>query len=303
MTNASLTFWSFNGTTSYDLNFNQEYFYGTQTMWSIDVKDSLEPQIVHSYDGVGLGEFAWRRRQTEVMVGTHFAGPVRAMFFASIFQDSVFKNENGFRPTTADGLQQRLAPKVILGRVDWTDYLEDGTEITFQPAIINLLGSGPRYGTFELDFKKVWIVGDGGKDNAAIYLSTIHLEESAPNYLAQVGGYYNVRGYSDLRQFGRHLAVANFEYRPFLFGYRWSLFEADLMTVQAAFFSDVGSAWGNSSLTGERRADDLRPLWSAGLGLRINMVKFAGAILRLDFARTISPDEGLGFSFGIGQFF
>jgi outer membrane translocation and assembly module TamA len=33
------------------------------------------------------------------------------------------------------------------------------------------------------------------------------------------------------------------------------------------------------------------------------MVKFSGAILRLDLARTISPDEGLGFSFGIGQFF
>lgn len=303
MTNASLMLWAFNGTTSYDLNFNQEYFYGTQTMWSIDVKDSIEPQFVHGYDGSSLGEFAWRRRQEEFMIGTHFNGPIRLMLYASIFQDSVFKNENGFNPSTAPGLQQRFAPKIIVGRSDWTDYLEDGTEFTFQPAVSNIIGSGPKYGSFEIDFKKVWLVGSSGRDNAAVYLSTTHMEESGPNYLCQVGGYYNVRGYADLREFGRHVAVANFEYRPFLFGYRWKLVDADLMAVQAAFFSDVGSAWGNASLTGEKRADEIRPLWSAGAGLRINMVKFAGAILRLDVARTISPDEGTGFSFGVGQFF
>lgn len=303
MTNASVMFWTFNGTTSYDLNFNQEYFHGTQTMWSIDVKDSIEPQSVHDYDGKNLGLFAWRRRQDEVMVGTHFDGPVRAMFFASIFQDTISANEGGFKPSTADGLQQKFYPKVIVGRVDWTDYLENGTEFTMQPAVTNLIGTGPKYASLELDFKKVWIVGSSGHDNVAMYLSTTHMEEAAPNYLCQVGGYYNVRGYSDMREFGRHVAFANFEYRPFLFSYRWALFDADLMAVQAAFFTDTGSAWGNSSLTGEKRTDEVHPLWSAGVGLRVNMVKFAGAILRLDLARTISPDEGIGFSFGVGHFF
>jgi outer membrane protein assembly factor BamA len=75
------------------------------------------------------------------------------------------------------------------------------------------------------------------------------------------------------------------------------------MVVQGCLFTDAGSAWGDSSLTGETQAAQFHMLWSAGAGLRINMVKFAGAILRLDWAQTLSPNEGVGFSLGIGQFF
>jgi outer membrane protein assembly factor BamA len=129
------------------------------------------------------------------------------------------------------------------------------------------------------------------------------MSDGGPNFLYNVGGYYNVRGYSDMREFGRNMTFANFEWRPYLFEHRWKILWADLMVVQGCIFSDAGSAWGDSSLTGQSQESDFHPLWSAGLGLRVNMVKFAGAIARLDWARTISPDEGIGFSFGVGQFF
>jgi hypothetical protein len=65
----------------------------------------------------------------------------------------------------------------------------------------------------------------------------------------------------------------------------------------------VGSAFGDSSLTGDQGTKNIDFLWSAGLGFRANFLHFAGAIIRFDLARTVHPDEGLGLSFGVGQFF
>jgi len=304
MVNASALLWTFNNTTSYDLNTNQEYFHGSNIMWSLDVQDSIEPQNPRTSTNNTPGIFAWRRQQKEIMLGTHFEGPIRAFMYASIYQDSIFENDgNYFHPSTAPGLQQRVYPKLIYGRVNWSNFLENGYELTIQPTFANLLGSGPEYVALEADFKRVAIVGSKKRDNLAAYFSVSTMGNGGPNYQYQVGGYYNVRGYADMREFGRRMAFTNLEYRPFIGSYRWQLFGIDLMAVQGCVFTDAGSAWGDSSLTGEAQAMIFRPLWSAGVGLRVNMVKFAGTIMRLDWARTISPDEGIGFSFGVGQFF
>ena len=111
LVNSQFLVWTFNGATSYDLNFNQEYFYGTQTMWSLDWQDSIEPETAHFANGNSAGNFAWRRQQKEIMIGTHFAGPVRAFFYGSIFQDSVFNNDGNLNIVTPAGLQQRSTRK------------------------------------------------------------------------------------------------------------------------------------------------------------------------------------------------
>jgi outer membrane protein assembly factor BamA len=304
MVNSSILFWNFNGSTSYDINANQEYFAGTDQMWSLDWQDNIEAQTVHSYNGTALGLFAWRRQQKEIMLGTHLEGPWRVFFYASVFQDSVFLNSLNFSANVPYlGLQQRFYPKFIYGKVDWNNYQESGYEATAQPTVANVIGGGPQYLALELDFKRVWKVGAKERDNLAVYVSTSHMTSAGPNFLYQVGGYYNIRGYSDMREFGRDVAFTNLEWRPYLFRHRWDLFDLDLMVVQGCLFTDAGSAWGDSSLTGETQAAQFHMLWSAGAGLRINMVKFAGAILRLDWAQTLSPNEGVGFSLGIGQFF
>jgi outer membrane protein assembly factor BamA len=228
---------------------------------------------------------------------------LRLFFYASIFQDSVYSNSANFNLAPPSLLQQKINPKLIIGRVNITDYLEEGAEVTLQPLVANFVGSGPQYLAIETDFKKVFIVGERNRDNIACYLSLSSMGNGGPNYLYNVGGYHNVRGYSDMREFGRRMAFANVEYRPYLFSHRFELLNLDLMTIQGSLFSDVGSAWGDSALTGESAADAFRPLWSGGVGLRIKMVRFAAALLRLDFAQTISPAEGFGISFGIGQFF
>jgi outer membrane protein assembly factor BamA len=304
MTNASILVWTFNGTNSYDINANQEYFAGTDTMWSIDVQDNIEAQTAHKYDGSTFGSYAWRRQQKELMLGTHLEGPWRIQVYGSLFQDSIFNNDGGANlniPFT--GLQHRFYPKFIFGKVDWSNYQEQGFELTMQPTFANVFGPGPQYQAVELDYKQVWVTGAKDKDNTAVYFSTSHMTSAGPNFIYQVGGYYNIRGYVDLREFGRDVAFTNLEWRPFLGKYRWELLDLDLMVIQGCLFSDVGSAWGDSSLTREAAAQNFHLLWSAGAGLRINMVKFAGAILRLDWAQTLSPAEGIGFSFGVGQFF
>ena len=303
MINSSFLIWTFNGTSSYDVNFNQEYFHGTQQMWSLDWQDSIEPQTLHFANGNSAGQFAWRRQQKEMMIGTHLEGPIRLMFYASIFQDSVFNNDGMFNVNNGSGLQQRIYPKAVFGRVNWSDYLEDGTELTIQPTVANLIGTGPEYFALELDFKRVFILGSKKQNNLAFYSTFTSMGNGGPNYLYNVGGYYNVRGYSDMREFGRRTLIANVEYRPFIFSTHLNLFDVDLVAVQGCVFSDVGSAWGDASLTGETAAENFHPLWSAGGGLRVNFVKFAGAIVRLDLAQTINPNEGMGISFGVGQFF
>jgi|GEM_PF-3304994 len=303
MVNASFFTWSFNGTNSFDLNFNQEYVAGTDTMWSFDLQDSIEAQSPHFSNGQSAGNFAWRRVQKEVMLGTHLEGPWRLMFYGSVFQDTIFNNEGGFNVNTPAGLQNKFYPKFIFGKVDWSNYLEHGFELTVQPSFANILGPAAFYSGLELDYKRVWISGAKDQDNVALYLSGVTLSNGAPNYQLQVGGYYNLRGYADMREVGHSLVVANLEYRPYLARHRWELLDLDLMVIQGCLFSDVGSAWADSTLTGETQAQYFRPLWSVGTGLRINMVKFAGAIVRLDLAQTLIPNEGLGFSFGIGQFF
>ncbi len=61
--------------------------------------------------------------------------------------------------------------------------------------------------------------------------------------------------------------------------------------------------WNSSDMIANRQVDAEQSLLSAGVGLRFNIQKFAGAIMRIDVARTIYPDEGVGLALGVGQFF
>jgi outer membrane protein assembly factor BamA len=93
------------------------------------------------------------------------------------------------------------------------------------------------------------------------------------------------------------------EYRPYLWSDRFSFLGVDQIALQGCLFIDMGVLVNDSAAVHSELKNRSLGLLSAGLGLRLNFVRFAGAILRFDFARTISPDEGFGFSFGIGQFF
>jgi hypothetical protein len=72
---------------------------------------------------------------------------------------------------------------------------------------------------------------------------------------------------------------------------------------QGCVFQDLGLMWNSYDLLQTSRTNSRLFMLSEGAGLRLNFLRFAGAIVRIDLARTVTPDEGWGLSFGVGQFF
>ena len=303
---AQALLYNYNGVLSYDVYFYNEFIAGTQTMASLDWSNNVNPTVIHNINDSSAGSFSWQRQQEELMVGTHLPGPVRIQIFGDYYFDSLL-NSSGVNISVFPGNQYRLHPVVILDRVNIVEFLEEGQEITLQPSTANFFGPVQAYQGFDIRYKKVFRVGEA--DNLALDFFAGAMSQAPAPYEYQVGGYLNLRGYSDSRQVGPYTALGNIEYRPFIYKHRFGrildadLFDVDLVALQACIFSDFGSAWGDSTLTGDPGTQELNVLWSAGVGFRVNFLHYAGAILRLDLARTIRPDEGWGLSFGVGQFF
>lgn len=292
--------YNYNGIFSYDLNFNQEYIAGTQTMGSFDWSNNINPTIIHNIDGSAAGDFTWQRQQEEFMIGTHFDGPIRLLLTSDLYYDNLLLVTN-VNATTFGGIQYRFHPSVIFGRANIQEFLENGYELTLHPNAANFFGPAQAYQGFEASFKQVYVLPHYG--NFAYFIFAGAMSLAPAPYEFEVGGYTNVRGFITARQIGPYVTYSNVEYRPLLFKYRFKAPYIDLVAVQGCVFNDVGSAFGDSTLTGDQGAKNINLLWSAGLGLRANFLHFAGAIVRLDVARTVHPDEGLGLSFGVGQFF
>jgi len=300
LVNAQAIGYNYNGIFSYDLNFNQEYVAGTQTMAYVDWVNSINPTIIHNIDGSSAGNFTWQRQQEEFMVGTHLDGPIRLMLIGDLYYDNLLL-VNAVNVSTFSGSQYRAQPTVILGRSNIQGFLENGHELTFHTTAANFLGPVQAYQGIDGSFKKVYLLPHEG--NFAYFIFAGGMSLAPPPYEYEVGGYANIRGYITDRQVGPYISYANMEYRPLLFKYRFSAPYIDLVAVQGCVFTDAGSAWGDSTLTGDQASKNINLLWSAGLGFRANFLHFAGAIIRMDLARTLHPDEGLGLSFGVGQFF
>jgi hypothetical protein len=299
--NALLLGYNYNGIFSYVISLSQEYIAGTPMMGQLALSDEVTPVVIHHIDGSAAGQFVWRRHRERLMWGYHFDERIRLQIFADHYRDSLSET-NGVQASVYSGSQYRLEPRLVLGRVNFTDYLENGAELTLRPSSANFLGSAPNYQSLEISYKSVFL--QPNQDTLAIYLNgSVMSPHTPPPYQFQVGGYSNVRGYIDSRQVGPYMFHANFEYRPLLYTDHWEFLSLDLVAIQGCVFTDVGSAWGDAVLTGDEGAKQINPLWSVGAGVRLNLVRFAGATARLDVARTIRPDEGWGMAFGVGQFF
>lgn len=303
--NGMIQFYNYNGVFSYNVLAYQEYVKGTQTMASTSVSNNVNPTIIYNLDRSSAGNYAWDRQQEEIMVGTHLYGNgqlVRLFFTGDVYTDDMVSNV-GVNAFTDNGVQYRFQPRAIFGRANIVEYLENGTELTIHPSAANFFGPVAAYQGLDVNYKYVKILPHGANFGFNIFAGS--MSQAPPPYEYQVGGYSNLRGYANSRQTGPYIAVESIEYRPLIYKTRWSPLGIDLdwVVLQGCIFSDAGSAWGDATLTGDPGSQEFRPLWSAGAGVRLNFLHFAGAIMRLDFARTINPDEGWGVSFGVGQFF
>ena len=83
------------------------------------------------------------------------------------------------------------------------------------------------------------------------------------------------------------------------------LIDLDRVAVQLVGFTDLGVMEAPDSLKvlGDPNYEGLHGLWSAGAGIRLNILRLAGSVVRLDFAHTLMQIEGWAFIFGFYQFF
>ena len=138
--------------------------------------------------------------------------------------------------------------------------------------------------------------------NYAIFLNAGAMTTAETPYQFRLGGYDTVRGFTTNRAIGRLYAANNLEFRPYLFR-----FESELtgqLILQGCLFQDFGYMRDANSFTGSTASQkrDL-VLLSEGVGIRFNVLRFSGAILRIDGAKAVVPDEGWDVSVTFGQFF
>jgi outer membrane protein assembly factor BamA len=297
-TNAAFTAESINGTFGYDLNFFQQWIGHSDYMASFDLSDTINP--TSNVNGDPTISFTWRRIQKQVMFGKRFGTDFRTFLFFELFQDSLLDESSTHLTYVYRGVQYHLRPSLVWGRVNFSNYLEEGHEITLMPTFVNPTNSKQSKIQLSLTAKKVWVVRK--VDNAAVFFSTSWVSNVPLPYQLHLGGFDSVRGYTAYRRLGIADFYTNIEYRPLLFTTRIKFLDTDLLVLQGNIFTDFG---GIQSRTKDILAGNTQfeTLWSAGLGGRFFLVKYAGAIGRLDFARTISPNEGWAASLGVTQFF
>jgi outer membrane protein assembly factor BamA len=292
-TRGNFNFSSYNGVSSYEVKLFQEWFLDTDYMFGVDIVRSGTPLSVLNSAGVVQESLVWVRDQQTLTLGRRFGSSVRLLVDFTHFIDLRLQNQGADLGIIPAGHQYSVLPKLILGRAHRSNYLEHGYELTLAPAFSNFLGGETPYSSGVASFKGVFILSE--RDNLGFLLSGGIQHPLTPAYQFHLGGLDSVRGFSNNRVLGNYYWSANVEYRPLIWVTRSSFFDIDMVAFQGCLFSDVGQMGGG--VTGNMF------LASVGAGLRVNFVKFAGAILRFDFAKTLAPDEGTGFSFGLGQFF
>jgi len=271
----SIVYGQFNGLANYDLNVSQEWILNTDYMASIDISQ---------YTNTPLDAAGWTRTQQELLIGRRFPPKIRLFAPIDFYQDTGLE--------TFSGQQWAISPTFILGRSNLTNYLEEGYEWTVATNIVNPQTTDKNYAALKTGLKLTKVVG--GKSNFALYSAVGGTLAPLRSYQYYLGGYNTVRGYGTYRLIGPSFGVLNLEYRPYLWSYRSALPFLDWVVFQGCVFTDWGAVLGKGVL---------QTLGSVGVGLRMNFVKYAGSILRFDYAQTLSPNEGTGFSFSIGQFF
>ena len=290
-TNASVTIFVQNGEVSYDLNAYQEWVGATDYSASTDFSNTITPE--NPVNGLGEGGFTWARSQQQIMFGKRFGDRIRTYFYAEVFQDSLTQTEPPVQTTVFPIEQYRLRPILIFGKVNHSSYLQSGRQLAFSPVFANVLSADYNYYALSVTFKSVLV---WGREDTFAYFLSANAETAVPlAYQFHLGGFDSVRGFSAFRSLGLYSGYGNLEYRPLLFHLRMSFLDIDHLIVQGNVFTDAGVISAGSS--------ESQALWSTGLGLRVHLVKYAGALLRMDLARTLFPSEGYGLSVGVQQFF
>lgn len=290
---------TFDGIDSFDLNVFQEFFRDTDLIWGIDLSQIGTPTQLQLNDGSTAGTFTRLRSQLQLLVGRKWAeSKIRFLTYIEIIHDQLTGTQSGFSVGVSPGNQYRLRPTLIFGRSELTNFLEQGEELTFAPVVANVFDRTASYAQFVMTYKKVILHGN---TNYALFLNSGAMTTAEVPYLFRLGGYDTNRGFATNRAIGRLYATSSLEFRPYFFRFETEL--SGQVVVQGCVFQDSGVMWSANQFSRGSPQSDRLPLLSEGFGLRANFLRFSGAIVRIDAAKSVSPDEGWDISLGIGQFF
>jgi outer membrane protein assembly factor BamA len=296
-TQVAASYSTFNGTGSYDFNLYQEFILDTEFIGGLDISETGTPVDLQKNDGTSIGSFTWQRHQDQLLFGRKFEPKIRLFSYFEYFQDEMVSNMQAPEVKVYSGGQYRVRPVLIVGRSELTNFLEEGSEFTLAPTSANFFAPN-EYSQFVMTYKKVFLRQN---TNYAFFFNGGAMTHAPIPYLFRLGGYDTVRGFSTNRAIGRYYLNANLEYRAYIARY-YSWLTGDIV-FQSCIFQDMAQMWNSADLQQSRRVNSSLGLLSDGIGMRFNFQRFAGAILRLDFARTVIPNEGWGVAFGVGQFF
>lgn len=291
-TRAILTLNSFNGNLGYRIKAIQDWFLDTELLFGFEISKLSYPVIQEDQAGTPVQQFTWSRNLQQVTFGRRFGQQIRLFSLFETFQDSVL---SGTPSLVYPQIQYSLNPTLILGRVNHGDYLEWGNELTLTPHLSNFLDSGSSYHQLTLKFKKIFVLPN--ETTLAFLLRGGAMTSTLLPYQFRLGGLDGVRGFATHRMIGPSFVSMNLEYRPILALHHFDA--VGLVTLQGCLFFDSGWVGSPPNPTPVQSLS----LTSAGVGFRIIVRKFASSMVRFDLAQTLAPSEGLGFAFGLGQFF
>jgi len=290
---------------SYEVSLFQKWFLLSNYSLGLDVSKINLPVSVQNDRGDLLESFTWSRTKQEIFVGNQNGEDFYWEIHASTFRDSL----RDPTPRTILNLipevrQYRLSPSLRFGKVAHSDYLEQGQEFTANFAASNVGNSERDFYSTSLSWKQVFFLPD--TKNLAYFIHLNHTNQSPLAYQFRLGGFDSVRGFSTNRTIGLDTVRANFEYRSTFWAHRFEWLDLGRVVFQSCLFTDIGSSWSSAGIdlsSGVATQKGSRLLYSAGAGIRAIFLHFSNAILRLDMAKAIFPNEGYNVGFGVGQFF
>ena len=279
-----------NGNYFYEAGLSKDYFLNTDLMLALDFSRRANPITLQDSAGIANQNFVWARSQLELQLGERIGRHVRLSGSFDLFEDTMVSMDPGTTATVYPFLQYRFRPKLVIGCSNLTDFLEEGGELTFAPSSTDFLDGASAYHQLVMTFKQTAILPRN--INLALFTGAGVMTSAPTPYQFRIGGFDTVRGFGANRGIGTAYWNGNFEIRPTLLSGRIPV--AGLTALQGCLFTDAGWIEGAQGPLG---------LLSSGIGGRLIFAQFSNALIRIDLARTISPFEGAGLSFSLGQFF
>ncbi len=209
-------------------------------------------------------------------------------------------------PLPQSGLTHAFGMTASFGYTRYRDYMQHGIVLgmTLEGAS-TALGSDSDHVRFYAQCRAYYSFGSKW-GNLAARLGGGYMKGGTHANLFAVGSWTGFRGFATAQFTARSYVYGNVEYRTGLWRMGFPIasiipyFKGKIFQLQGAVFADMGAVAGGGVYRPTERG---RPLISIGAGLRAGIVNLYKAILRIDFAYTLSPYRTYDLIIATQQYF